>query len=136
LLLHNGETVKIATLDTEESQLPVYNIHVAQLENYSVGFSGILVHNTNDPPAPSRMPRADRFPARDVSGRIHGEIPSSVPRNWRAGEIRDAIAEVEGSLAQRRGNQAIFGPGRGHDVRVVQEEQWLRQLQRRLEERW
>lgn len=84
--------------------------------------------------AQDRAPGEDRFPSRDASGRIHGDIPDQVPRDWRSGEIQDAISEVEGSLAQRRGNQQIFGPDRGHDVRIVQEENWLKQLQRRLED--
>jgi hypothetical protein len=81
-----------------------------------------------------RMPSADRFPSRDASGRIHGDIPNQVPGNWRRGEIQDALAEVEGSLGRRRGNQQIFGPDRAHDVRIIEEEVWRRQLQRRLEE--
>jgi RHS repeat-associated protein len=115
----------------------VYNMTVAAAHTFFVGCDewgfSVWAHNANGACA-GKMPRQDRFPSRDPSGRIHGEIPSSVPRNWRRGEIQDAIAEAEGSLARRQGNSAIFGPDRGHDVRYVEEMNWLRQLQRRLAE--
>jgi hypothetical protein len=118
----------------------LYNLEVEETHTFFVGNShqnAALVHNGQGnyilkTLAPGRMPRADRFPVRDMSGRIHGDIPTHVPRSWRPGEIQDAIAEVRRSLGARRGNQDIFGPHRGHDVRVVQEQQWLRQLLRAL----
>jgi hypothetical protein len=118
----------------------LYGIEVEELHTYFVGdeAGSALVHNGmgdcfKKPMSPSdRMPRADRFPSRDFSGRLHGDIPSNVPRNWRPGEVQDAIAEVEGSLAARLGNRARWGPGGGHDARIAQEQQWLRQLLQRL----
>jgi hypothetical protein len=52
LLLRSGERATIAATSVEESRVLVYNIHVAELENYAVGLRGVLVHNTNNPPAP------------------------------------------------------------------------------------
>jgi hypothetical protein len=144
LLNTTGGTVPVESVsEARHGFVELFNLEVEELHTFFVGDSAAgsaLVHNgqgnyIKKPMAPAeRMPRADRFPTRDPSGRIHGDIPSHVPRDWRRGEIQDAIAEARGSLAARRGNQAIFGPDRGHDVRVVQEEQWLRQLLRRLDD--
>jgi hypothetical protein len=121
----------------------LYNVEVEEYHTYFVGggpSGGIWSHNglgqgCRVPRAASdRMPRADRFPSRDFSGRLHGDIPRSVPGGWRQGEIRDAISEVQGSLARRRGNMAIFGEEGGHRARIAQEEAWLRQLLRRLDD--
>jgi hypothetical protein len=77
--------------------------------------------------------KADRFPSRDLTGRIHGEIPNQVPGNWRRRELQDLIAEIEASLATRRANQIRFGEEARHRVRIAEEEAWLRKLQRRFQ---
>lgn len=82
---------------------------------------------------PNKMPKADRFPSRDATGRIHGDIPNQVPGNWRRGELQDAIAEVEASLAARRSNQIRFGEEARHRARIAEEEAWLLKLQRSLQ---
>jgi RHS repeat-associated protein len=47
VLLKTGERLRVDKLDVEQRQLPVYNIGVAELRNYAVGCSELLVHNGN-----------------------------------------------------------------------------------------
>jgi hypothetical protein len=149
--MHPGELLRgetgvtspiLAISPPRQGIIELYGVEVEELHTYFVGgeAGSALVHNgmgdcfKKPMSPPDRMPGADRFPSRDFSGRMHGDVPQYIPRAWRRGEIQDAIAEVQGSLARRRGNMAIFGEEAGHRARIAQEEAWLRQLQRRLDD--
>ena len=118
----------------------VYNFEVEGEHTYFAGDPVtwgwcLWAHNAGCRPIRSgRMPRVDRFPVRDSTRRIHDNIPTRVPTNWRPGEIQDAIAEVRGSIAQRIKNQGKHGMDQGHAFRIALEQNWLRQLQDRLRE--
>jgi RHS repeat-associated protein len=141
--------VRIRAIQSRQDSLPVYNLSVLGLPYYAVGSVGILVHNTES--SSPRISTGDRFPSRDSTGKIHthgSKLPDSVPRDWKPGEIQDAIEEVSGSIATRKAEQAarqpspedilyekvkdLPGRARGHDQRIVEEERWLRQLVERL----
>jgi hypothetical protein len=68
LLLGHVGVVPLESVRLEEVEEQVYNFHVAELQNYAVGGSGILVHNTNDPPGPhsGRPTRLDPDPGADT----------------------------------------------------------------------
>jgi serine/threonine protein kinase len=85
LLLRSGERATITATSVEESRVLVYNIHVAELENYVVGNRGVLVHNTNKPPRPRIVPNErnqwgpagppDRLPPEPPPAPIHPKKP-------------------------------------------------------------
>jgi hypothetical protein len=50
VLLRHGTVVALQSVRLDAVEERVYNFHVAELQNYAVGISGVLVHNANDPP--------------------------------------------------------------------------------------
>ena len=50
LFVRNGELTLVDAISIVNQELVVYNIHVEELENYSIGHRQILVHNTNNVP--------------------------------------------------------------------------------------
>ena len=53
LLLHNGTTLVVKTLDTSVRVDAVYNFTVANLHNYFVGKDGVVAHNCSVPKQPT-----------------------------------------------------------------------------------
>jgi len=51
VLLREAATTAIGSVQLDEVVETVYNFHVEGLQNYAIGDGGVLVHNTNDPPA-------------------------------------------------------------------------------------
>jgi hypothetical protein len=49
VLLRRAGVVALQSVQIEDVEEAVYNFQVADLQNYAVGESGVLVHNTNDP---------------------------------------------------------------------------------------
>ncbi len=45
VLMRSGATAEVTAVAARADALPVYNLHVADLNNYAVGVAGVLVHN-------------------------------------------------------------------------------------------
>jgi hypothetical protein len=68
LLLRDGRTVPVEAVRTGSYHDAVYNIAVAELQCYSVGRSGVLVHNTNSGEVPGEYAPNPRAECRDSPG--------------------------------------------------------------------
>jgi hypothetical protein len=53
LFTRDGRRVPVTNVSVRHARMKVYNLQVAELENYAVGQTGILVHNTSGSPTPS-----------------------------------------------------------------------------------
>jgi hypothetical protein len=126
VLQRHGEVVVLEAVRLDEVGERVYNFHVAELQNYAVGVCGVLVHNTNDPPAPnpSRPTEAARIRKRgrnesleqyrkyleeqrgawrsiaDDETQLQGwrDVASEEARKW-----QDEINEIAREMRRRRG---------------------------------
>lgn len=87
----------------------------------------------------------DRVPTPTVkgAGKIADAVPRRVPRNWSRVDIEDAITDYQRSIRIRKAEAADFDAIRGgghvwarkaHYERIVLEEDFLRQLLRKLED--
>ncbi|MDV3349818.1 RHS repeat-associated core domain-containing protein [Leptothoe sp. LEGE 181152] len=74
------------------------------------------------------------IPFPDGTGRIHDPIPNFVPKDWKIGEVKDAIEGVESSIKERKRLMDQLGEDSGHRERLRREENWQRQLEKRLKE--
>jgi hypothetical protein len=80
VLLRQRGVVALESVRLDELQERVYNFHVAELQNYAVGGCGVLVHNTNDPPAQSGRPtKLDPDPMADTNPDINLGPPPPEP---------------------------------------------------------
>lgn len=70
-------------------------------------------------------------------------VPKCVPSNWRKADIEDAILDYERSISIRKAEAADFDATRGgghtwtrksHNERIVEEENFLRQLRQKLDD--
>lgn len=57
-----------------------------------------------------------------------------MPRDWRRGQVGDAISEVEASIRERKRLMRQLGEDSGHRERLRREEDFLRQLRRRRDD--
>jgi uncharacterized protein YukE len=71
-------------------------------------------------------------PRLDGTGKVHGELPGYVPGDWTTEELEQLESDLERSIQTRQNEQAIKGEDPAHRVRISQELQLLRQVQRRL----
>jgi hypothetical protein len=76
-------------------------------------------------------------------GKVADEVPTSVPKNWSKADIEDAITDYELSIRMRKAEATDFDAKRGgghlwsrqsHNKRIAQEEAFLKQLKRKLED--
>jgi hypothetical protein len=72
--------------------------------------------------------------ARDVTGKVHGDLPDFVPRNWTREQLEVSRDELQASIATRTAEQARLGEEAGHRVRIGQEESLLRSIMKRLDD--
>lgn len=88
----------------------------------------------NVPNGSTRRASRPETPYPDATGRYHGDIPGSVPREWKAGEVDDAIEGLQRSINQRKREIRRFGDSDqlpGHIERLRREENFMKQLQKR-----
>jgi RHS repeat-associated protein len=91
---------------------------------------------------PSRAPKKVPTPTLKSAGKIADAVPRSVPKNWSRADIEEAITDYQRSIKIRRAEAVDFektGGGdfwrrKDHYERIVEEENFLRQLMRTLED--
>jgi RHS repeat-associated protein len=81
--------------------------------------------------APPIVP-GQEVPVRDITGKIHGDLPDHVPDSWTKGEMEEAAEELRESIKARNAEQMKYGEEGGHRERIRQEEQLLRQIEKKL----
>jgi RHS repeat-associated protein len=70
--------------------------------------------------------------ARDQTGKVHGDLPKSVPEKWTREQMEEAASELRESIKARNAEQGKYGEEGGHRERIRQEEQLLRQVEKKL----
>ncbi len=153
--------VVIEAVATFEAPQPVYNLEVHGEHVYHAGELGLLVHNTTEEDclvivpfsgrdgkiveyeqpkgvAPNKVPT----PSVKGIGKVADVVPKHVPKNWSKVDIENAISTYEKSIRLRKAEAEAFdavGGGhvwarKAHYERIVQEENFLRQLRRTFED--
>jgi RHS repeat-associated protein len=70
--------------------------------------------------------------SRDASGKVHGTLPDHVPDSWTREQLEEAKSELKESIRQRNLEQDQFGEDGPHRTRIGQEENLLRQIEKKL----
>jgi RHS repeat-associated protein len=116
VLLRQGEVATLESVSLHEVEEQVYNFHVAELQNYAVGECGVLVHNTNDPPAAPASYRGNNVTA--TSG---NRVVSDFPGGQTA--ARQLFDQLTGGNHQVLPNGQLLGPN-GHRLRLAPDGRW------------
>ena|SRR6185437_15141558 len=69
---------------------------------------------------------------RDLTGKVHGDIPDHVPNDWTHEDLEEAQHELQESVKQRNMEQSKYGEEGGHRERIRREEHLLRQINKKL----
>lgn len=126
LLAADGRTVTAEGLDQQSAHDgTAYNLTVDGLHTYYVrsGEADTLVHNAGPADCGIRL---------DSTGRVHGELPTRIPSSWTDDELSDFADDLRISIANRKQQQLDLGEDAAHRVRIAQEEQLLRQIEKIL----
>ncbi|HEV2245030.1 MAG TPA: RHS repeat-associated core domain-containing protein [Terriglobia bacterium] len=70
--------------------------------------------------------------SRDVTGKIHSDIPSHIPSNWTKKDLEHIEGELMQSVKVRNAEQIRYGEEGGHRERIRRELKLLRQIQKML----
>ncbi len=71
-------------------------------------------------------------PVLDGTGKVHGPLPSSIPKSWSHSMLRELAADLRISIGTRRREMRRLGEDGPHRRRLQQEERLLRQIEKRL----
>ncbi len=83
---------------------------------------------------PADFPTESGFepPLRDVTGKVHQDIPDYVPENWTHEQLEQAKHELQESIKTRNAQQSKYGEEGGHRNQIRLEERLLRQIEKKL----
>lgn len=70
--------------------------------------------------------------SRDATGKVHGELPNRIPKNWTREQLQESAAELRSSIQRRQAEQVRLGEEGGHRARIQQEQRLLRQIEKKL----
>jgi RHS repeat-associated protein len=70
--------------------------------------------------------------AYDATGKVHGDLPKRVPDSWTREEMQEAAGELRKSIRRRKAEQVQLGEDGPHRARIAEEEQLLRQVEKKL----
>ncbi len=68
--------------------------------------------------------------SRDITGKIHSDIPSHIPSNWTKEDLEHIEGELKQSVKVRNAEQIRYGEEGGHRERIRRELRLLRQIQK------
>jgi RHS repeat-associated protein len=83
------------------------------------------------PPQP-RLRSKLAIPRVDRTGKVHGEIPTNIPRTWTRKDIQDAIDELDESINTRLEEEERKGVDEGHRDRINEEIDFRNKLRDQL----
>jgi len=84
-------------------------------------------------PKPPRDSQASTpVPRLRQDGKVHGNIPESVPGDWTQGTLDDLASDLRLSTRTRQEEQVRMGEDPAHRLRISQEQRLLRQVEKRL----
>ncbi|RVX42174.1 intein/RHS repeat-associated protein [Nonomuraea polychroma] len=114
--------VKSVAKWTTSSQ-QVHNLTVSGAHTYHVaaGAGDVLVHNCGP-----------ELPRLDGTGKVHGDLPKYVPKEWAREELEELAEDLRKSIKFRKDEQARMGEDGPHRRRINEERNLLRQIERRL----
>lgn len=72
------------------------------------------------------------LPERDETGKVHGDLPSHVPKDWTAEQLQEVADELRQSIDRRKQEQEQLGEDGPHRKRIADEEDLLRQVERQM----
>ena len=64
--------------------------------------------------------------ATDATGKVHGDIPKSVPKSWSHDDLLEAEKALRDSIAVRKAEQLRLGEHGPHRARIADEENFLK----------
>jgi hypothetical protein len=68
----------------------------------------------------------------DATGKVHGQLPKSVPKQWTREQLEDSASALRQSIANRKLELIRLGEHGAHRARIGQEERLLRQIEKVL----
>jgi uncharacterized protein YukE len=71
-------------------------------------------------------------PGFDGTGKVHGELPDYVPRDWTPEDLEQLQSDLTKSIQRRQNEQIDKGEDPSHRTRINQELRLLRQIEKRL----
>ena len=68
----------------------------------------------------------------DSTGKVHGDVPKTVPKQWTRAEKEEAAEALAKSIAEREREQQSLGEDPAHRSRIEEERDFLRKIQKNL----
>ncbi len=112
LFTRDGRRVPATNVSVRHVKMKVYNLQVEGLENYAVGYSGILVHNTSGSPVPQLTPGQTR----QMLGEAIKHV-KSLPRD--AAARADAFEALAKQIESHSGGAWSAARGTGTDGSII-----------------
>jgi RHS repeat-associated protein len=97
-----------------------------------VGLGGTQKPNGNTNTPNTRNPKANPNLEIDATGKVHGKLPRSVPKQWTREQLEDSASALRQSIANRKAELRRLGEHGPHRARIGQEERLLRQIEKKL----
>jgi hypothetical protein len=72
------------------------------------------------------------LPVLDRTGKIHGELPRTIPSYWTTDDLEQLASDLRASIDTRRQQMVDLGFDPGHSRRIAEEMQLLRQVEKKL----
>lgn len=125
-----GTTATVDSVTVYKQHAKVNNLTIDDLHTYYVmaGNVSVLVHNAGGPECQSLI----NPPRLDGTGKVHGDIPGSIPRSWTREDLEELAQDLPLSISTRKARNAELGLDPGHARRLYEEEQLLRQVLKKL----
>jgi len=138
----NGELSTLTNIVRVEQAggIAVFNFTVEGNHNYYIlakeyeyGQSCVLVHNAkcrnpNQRPRPDTSKNKPAVLDTDATGKVHGDIPKSVPKSWSQDELLEVEAALKDSISVRKAEQLRLGEHGPHRARIAEEDNFLRMV--------
>lgn len=87
---------------------------------------------TQKPENPKANPNQAKNLEIDATGKVHGNLPRSVPKQWTREQLEDSASALRQSIANRKAELRRLGEHGPHRARIGQEERLLRQIEKKL----
>lgn len=128
----DGREYSEAKIDCMDTREVLYTY-----DRYRLGVdAGVARSRPDMPDMPAMSAMGGMIPPRglyvDVTGKVHGDLPKRIPKEWSKEDLRDSADALKKSIQTRQAEQVRLGEDAGHRLRLNQERALLRQILKKL----
>jgi len=130
--IENGNSTYVIVFHAAEGVAGNLPRKAAKISTAADGAADVISNFRNNKRRQISQPPKHPVPEIDPTGKVHGDLPTSIPSHWTMDDLEEAKEALEESIKQRKLEQIKLGEDGPHRRRITEEEGILKIITKKI----